>query len=240
MKQFDVRTLRGAALGLILATIGALTACGSDSNNDKDSDTEMASFEISVTNLSANQPLSPLAALLHDANYQAWSLGGAASLGLELLAEGGDNSDFIGADSAMLMASASGSAPVGPGGSDTITVSAHVAAVMQITLASMLVNSNDGFTGTSGLDVSALAVGDSMQHYLPIYDAGTEANDEMAGTIPGPADGGEGFNALRDDVDYVARHPGVVTQGDGYTSSVLVESHRFDAPIAKLVVKRLK
>jgi len=156
------------------------------------------------------------------------------------LAEGGDNSTFISDDAAMLMTSASGLAPVGPGGSDTLTVTADLASVMQITLASMLVNTNDAFTGTTGLDVSDLAVGESMNQTLPIYDAGTEANDELAGTIPGPVDGGEGFNAVRDDVDFVARHPGVVTQNDGYSSSVLDESHRFDSPIAKLVVKRIK
>jgi len=236
MKQFNIRTLKSGALCLMLASTGLLTACGSDD----DKDAEMASFEITVTNLSANQPLSPLAALLHDADYKAWSIGGMASDGLEVLAEGGDNSTFISDDAAMLMTSASGLAPVGPGGSDTLTVTADLASVMQITLASMLVNTNDAFTGTTGLDVSDLAVGESMNQTLPIYDAGTEANDELAGTIPGPVDGGEGFNAVRDDVDFVARHPGVVTQNDGYSSSVLDESHRFDSPIAKLVVKRVK
>ncbi len=235
MKQLNIRTLKSGALCLMLASTGLLTACGSDSD-----DADMASFEITVTNLSANQPLSPLAALLHDGDYKAWSIGGVASSGLEVLAEGGDNSTFISDDASMLMTSASGSEPVGPGASDTLTVTADLASVMQITLASMLVNTNDAFTGTTGLDVSTLAVGDSMKQTLPIYDAGTEANDELAGTIPGPADGGEGFNAIRDDVDFVARHPGVVSQDDGYSSSVLNGSHRFDSPIAKLVVTRLK
>ncbi len=229
------RSTKTAALCLAFASTGLLTACGSDSD-----DLDMVSYEITVTNLSNNQPLSALAALLHDGDYKAWSLGTSASSGLEYLAEGGDNSTFISNDAAMLMDSNSGSAPVGPGASDTLTLTSDSAAVLNITLASMLVNTNDAFTGMTGLDVSMLTVGDTMKHYLPIYDAGTEANDELAGTIPGPADGGTGYNASRDDVDYVARHPGVVSKDDGYSSSVLDGSHRFDGPIAKLVVKRLQ
>ncbi len=167
-------------------------------------------------------------------------MGSAASDGLEVLAESGDSSTFISAYADKLMDSDSGTAPFGPGGSDTLMVSADVMDEMNISLATMLVNTNDAFTGITGLDVSAMLVGDSMKHYLPIYDAGTEANDELAGTIPGPADGGEGFNAARDDVDFVARHPGVVSQDDGYSSSVLNGSHRFDSPIAMLVVKRVQ
>ncbi len=245
MKKLNFLTLnkhsaKTAALCLALAGTGLLTGCGSD-----DDAVQSVSYEITVTNLSNNQPLSPLAALLHDGEYKAWSVGASASSGLEYLAEGGDNSTFISDDAAMLMDSASGAAPVGPGASDTLIITrdgltSEMASVLSITLASMLVNTNDGFTGMTGLDVSALDVGDTVKHYLPIYDAGTEANDELAGTIPGPADGGEGYNASRGDVDYVARHPGVVSKDDGYSSSVLDASHRFDSPIAKLVVKRLQ
>ena len=100
----------------------------------------------------------------------------------------------------------------------------------------MMVNTNDGFTGLSALDVSSLAVGDSLIRTTVAYDAGTEANTEAAGTIPGPADGGEGFNEARDDVNFVARHPGVVTNEDGLSSSVLSPEHKFDNPLAKVVI----
>ena len=70
------------------------------------------------------------------------------------------------------------------------------------------------------------------------YDAGTEANSEAAGTIPGPADSGEGFNEERDDVNYVAMHPGVVSQHDGLSSSVLSSQHKFDNPLTQVVITR--
>ena len=102
----------------------------------------------------------------------------------------------------------------------------------------MLVNTNDAFIGKNSLAINNLEVDESITVYLPVYDAGTEGNNELAGTIPGPADGGEGYNALRADVNIVSRHPGVVTQEEGYDDSILDSSHQFDSPAAKLVIKR--
>ena len=53
---------------------------------------------------------------------------------------------------------------------------------------------------------------------MDVWDSGTEANSETAATIPGPAGGGEGFNATRDDSDTVSFHSGVISQDDGLTS----------------------
>ncbi len=234
MKNFNrVSALKAAGICLAMGSVALLGGCGSDDATDS-----MVSYDITVSNVSHNQPLSPIAVMLHDADYSAWAIGTTASSGLEYLAEGGDNSTFISDDSAMLMANVSGSAPVGPGGSDTLMLTSDQASDIRLTLASMLVNTNDAFTGMTGLDLSDLQVGESMSHYLPIYDAGTEANSEMAGTIPGPADGGEGYNGVRDDVNFVARHPGIVSQDDGAADSVLEGSHRFDSPIAMLKITR--
>jgi hypothetical protein len=230
-------TLKSSALCLLFASTGLLTACGS---NDDASAVNMASYQITLTNLSNNQPLSPLAAILHNSSYKAWSIGDSSSEGLELLAEGGDNSGFLNNDAGTLISTESGAAPVGPGASDSITILGDASSVMQLSFASMLVNTNDAFTGLTGLDVASLEVGEVSMHYLPVYDAGTEGNSELMGTIPGPTDSGEGFNAARDDVDKVSRHPGVVSQDDGYSESVLDQSHGFDSPIARLVITRLK
>jgi hypothetical protein len=56
--------------------------------------------------------------------------------------------------------------------------------------------------------------------------------------MPGPADGGEGFNAMRSDTGYVAMHPGVVSADDGLNSSVLSVEHRFDNPAVRIMVSR--
>ncbi len=75
MKHLNIQTapfkaLKTSALCLLVASTSLLTACGSSSNDVM----EMATYEVTVTNLSANQPLSPLAVLLHNANYKAWSV----------------------------------------------------------------------------------------------------------------------------------------------------------------------
>lgn len=90
----------------------------------------------------------------------------------------------------------------------------------------------------AGLYIGDLAVGESKTIYAHPYDAGTEENTETASTIPGPAGGGEGFNAQRLDRDFVSAHSGVVTSDDGLATSALDESHRFLAPVAKIVVTR--
>jgi hypothetical protein len=75
---------------------------------------------------------------------------------------------------------------------------------------------------------------------MSVWDAGTEANDELAATIPGPAGGGEGFNADRNDDDRVAFHSGVISQDDGLASSALSANHRFLNPGAQLVITRIE
>lgn len=193
------------------------------------------SYEVTVTNLTYGQPLSPVGVALHDEG-QFWMVGETASTELEYLAEGGDNSQLLGLS--VVNASASGDAPFGPGASQTVTVTIEDTTDSKLSLVTMLVNTNDAFTGLNAIDLSGLMVGDSWSSYAGVYDSGTEANSEMAGTIPGPADGGTGFDAARDDVDFVGKHPGVVSQDDGLATSVLTQAHRFDNPAVYITITR--
>ena len=234
------------ALGTGVAALSLVFLSGcSDSDSNSSSGVSSQTYEVTMTNLSSNQPLSPLAVVLHNESYNGWSIGSAAGDGLETLAEGGDNTGFL-ADATLagVLATASASGAIGPGNVISVEVEVNTlentaSGELQLTVASMLVNTNDAFTGSSELDLSSLELGDELLVRLPVYDAGTEGNNELAGTIPGPADGGEGFNSNRDDVNVVSRHPGVVSNVDGYADSVLDESHRFDSPIAQLVIRRV-
>jgi hypothetical protein len=196
------------------------------------------SYEVSVVNLTQAQPLSPFAVVFSEfQGFRAWRVGQAASPQLELLAEGGDNGELL--EVTRSIGSASDNGPLAPGATTVIDADVTESGTVYLTAVSMLVNTNDAFVGITGADISALDTGESATWALPVWDAGTEANSELAGTIPGPADGGEGFNAARDDVDYVARHPGVVTADDGYAESVLTEQHRFNTPVAMLTIRRI-
>jgi len=233
------------AMGLSLALATSMTAC-SDSDNDNDKNDKKSSskndtyeYQVTVTNITHNQPFSPLAVVLHDNSETLWALGEASTTSLEILAESGnampllDDADLAGAYDTEL-----GDGVVPPGEMVTLDIESDAYDEMSLSVVSMLVNTNDAFTGKQGIDVSALEIGDSLQMNLPVYDAGTEANNELAGSIPGPADGGVGYSDVRDDTNVVSMHPGVVSMADGYTDSVLDSSHRFDSPVAKLVITR--
>ena len=193
------------------------------------------SYEVTVTNLTNSQPMSPVAVVLHADGY-LFAVGDVPSVELEKMAEGGDNSGLL----ALGMASASGAGIVAPGASETISVTVQDVTDAKLSVTSMLVNTNDAFSGLNAFDLADLSVGDSWSTNAGVYDAGTEVNSEAAGTMPGPADGGEGFNATRTDTGYVSMHPGVITSDDGLSSSVLTAEHKFDNPALRIVVTRIE
>ena len=204
----------------------------------------MASFDVTVTNLSNAQPLSPVAIVAHQGGYSVFAVGMAATAGLETLAEGGDNSVLIAEADAdmMVMATSMGAAPIGPAGSETVSVTVLESELpgLTISVSTMLVNTNDAITGINGASVGDMLAGESMTWRTVAYDAGTEANSEQAAHIPGPAGGGEGFNAARDDVaDRVAMHRGIVGQDDGFATSDLNGQHRFDNPVSEVRIERI-
>jgi len=214
---------------LSLSAIFLLSACGGDSEG-----VLPAEFEVKVENLTNFQPLSPVGISFADTGF--FMGGEKASVALEHLAEGGDNSQLL----AAAVNSESMSGVLLPGQSAVLNIKKGFG-IMKFSSYSMLVNTNDAFTGVNGKDVSALKVGEKMVINTRAFDAGTEANSEAAGTIPGPADtNGEGFNATRDDVDVVAFHRGVVTKDDGLSSSILTEQHKFDNPVMRLTIRRIK
>lgn len=194
-------------------------------------------YSITLTNLTYAQPLSPVAVALHG-DTKMWQVGQAASIALEKLAEGGDNADFIALTSNMATTTSEGVVP--PGASVTLDISTTEPMTTYLTVATMLVNTNDAFSGLTGVDISTLTLNQEKSWRLNVYDAGTELNNEAVGTIPGPADGGVGFDAMRNDIDVISYHPGVVSKDDGLSSSVLTQAHRFDNPAVKLTITRTK
>jgi len=242
MKPVHHLTTRRHYRLLLPVMLSALTLAACHHDKKDAPNTENRTFKISITNLTANQPLSPLAAIAHTHGYHAFMDGQAASSALEKLAEGGDHQPLIiqaKADSHYLD-SRTGTAPIAPGASDSLEVSVTHGSKAYLSLLSMLVNTNDGFTAANSYHLADLALHQSRTLMLPAWDAGTEANTEAAGTLPGPADLGEGYNATRDDtVNQVGIHRGVISADDGLASSVLNGSHRFDNPVARLTITRI-
>ncbi|MBT5218145.1 MAG: hypothetical protein HOI35_08455 [Woeseia sp.] len=246
MKFLNGNKLR---LVLLLAVATIVSACDSDSSAPVANPPAppppppAASYTVTFTNLTNAQPLSPVGVIAHQDGYAVFAVGSPASQGLEGLAEGGDNSALLAeanADATVVVTN-SGAAPIGPGGSESITLDVLDSdrPGLRISATTMLVNTNDAFTGINGVAVDTLAVGDTMRFDSIAYDAGTEADTELAAEIPGPVGGGEGFNAARDDQgDRVSMHSGVISQDDGLVTSDLTGQHRFDNPVVRVLIER--
>lgn len=212
-----------------------------------------AMFEITLVNLTAGPPLSPLVAVAHTDAFSLFKVGDVASVALENIAEAGDTAPLkqLLGDAKSVIASVSGpAAPLAPGAANMITVSLTVPlatiAETRLSLATMLANTNDGFTGLSGESLAALPVAGSRTFDLIAYDAATERNSESADTVPGPASAGAGgqrqaFNALRNDMmSTVHVHPGGVSRDDDLPGSALTGVHRWDNPVARLIIRRTR
>ena len=203
----------------------------------------MIDVEVDLTNLTNNQPMSPMAVVAHDSSYELFTAGSVASHELEVLAEGGSPDDVLDAanDHDGVAATARGTGIIGPGVRETVQLSIveRDFGEAEVSVATMLVNTNDAFAGLASVDISDLRPGDSMTLWVSAYDAGTEANSEAAGTIPGPAVGGEGYDEARDDLhDVVVIHRGVVGFDDGLLESLLSSQERFDNPVAHVQIRR--
>lgn len=203
-------------------------------------------YSVTLTNLTAGQPLSPTALVLHKPGYHGFTLGMPASVELEYIAEAGDPAALLTdvTSRTTTYTSAKPDTGIAPGASVTVELSADIPLAEetwpQLSALSMLGNTNDGFTGLDAVNLGELGEGDTMTLYSLSYDAGTENNSESAATVPGPAAGGEGFNPMRDDpVSWVAMHPGVLTQDDGNPDSALTSINRWDNPVAKITITRL-
>lgn len=223
--RFLSRTLGAAAL---LGLAGAAWAEGGPR------------YEVTIVNLTKGQTFTPQLIATHSRQVSAFTLGDPASLGLEILAEGGDTS--------MLAAELSTSPHaigdlqtlpdlLGPGERVSVEVSAS-ARHRYLTVAAMLIPTNDTFVALNGVplpkrytSVTALA-----------YDAGTEQNDQNCLNIPGPRCGGEGHSPGPNDGD-----EGFVYVSNGFHELPAAESgevlgpltYDWRNPIARVVVRRV-
>jgi hypothetical protein len=191
-------------------------------------------FVVTITNLTQGQIFTPIVAASHKRSVKLFQLGEPASEPLEILAEAGDTGPLktmLGQSTAVLDIADSG-APLPPGASVTLSLAAR-GTFRFVSVAAMLVPTNDGFFALNG--VEGPNGRDVLTQYSPAYDAGTEVNDELCTHIPGPplACAGEGFNPARGDDNFVHIHPGIHGIGN-------LAPARYDwrNPVARIVIRR--
>lgn len=167
---------------------------------------DMRTYEVTVFNATRHQPLSPVLVMAHNTSAAIFRIGQSASAGLRELAEEGDNSLLM----ANMIANpnvgdvVSGTAPIGPGSSETMTITLD-SSTRLMSLATMLVNTNDAFAAVNGLSLP----NGGTRSFAIAYDAGTEANNESCAFVPGPACGAKGAPDEAGAEGFVHVHPGI-------------------------------
>ena len=171
-----------------------------------------ASYHVTITNITNSINFTPILVTSHRKGVSLYELGSAASDELTAIAEGGDIAPLTAVlqdDPRVADVNNSGGLLV-PGDSVTVTVSAKRGA-RHISMASMMLPTNDGFIALNS--VKAPSHG-TVTYYSPGFDAGTEPNDELCISIPGPSCGGEGPSPAAGGEGYVHINRGIHGIGD--------------------------
>ena len=180
-------------------------------------DTDAVDYEVTVTNITRGQILSPVIVVSHTGDQTPiFQLGQAASNELAMVAEDAINQPLID----MLNASAEvndvqvlngAGGPLMPGETAKIVVQGDPGRFNQLSLVSMLVVTNDAFAGLSGVDLPRRG---SVDYRAAAYDAGSEANNEMCAFIPGPPCNNPMIRQTTGAEGYVHVHAGIHGIGD--------------------------
>ena len=194
-----------------------------------------ATFHVTITNLTNAIIFTPILVASHRRPVPIFELGSPASEGLTAIAEGGDVVPLMGIlkDKHQVVDVQNSVGPLMPGMSTIVIVRAGHGA-RRISIASMMLPTNDGFIALDSVKVPWRG---SATYFSPGYDAGTEPNDQLCANIPGPQCGGYGLSdeGSPDDEGYVHVHRGTHDLGD-----LLAHVYDWRNPVAKITVTRVK
>ena len=189
----------------------------------------VATYRLTIENLAWKQAFSPPLVVVHSANYHLFHVGARASDGLRLIAEEGNTGVAVHATrvSKGIVTVQATRSVIAPGRSLTIEVRASPGSLLS--LATMLEQTNDGFTG---VDASSLPAQGARTTSLVAYDAGTEANNELATHVPGTPFAG--FRRAPTSKP-ITRHAGIQGVGD-----LKASAWNWQNPVALLTIERVR
>ncbi len=240
---------RGIARAAALAAVGALVLAVSAGAAGP----PVARYVVTIENLTKGQPFTPPVVATHRAAADVFDVGSAANEGVKEIAENGNLAPLLSAlgsdrhvyDVAGLTGPIVPSGLPGSGvGPDTVTVTVTGAqGANRLSFVSMLICTNDGFTGADSL-LLPNRVGETAMAYTNGYDAGTELNTEdfadivppcqgLVGVSSGEAGTGASNPALAEG-GVIRHHPGIAGGSD-----LLPGTHGWDDPVAKITIERV-
>ena len=217
-----------AAVGVVVAVLALAAVAASPAAGQQN-----VTYNVTIENLTSGQPFTPPVVAAHTSGMDAFEVGQAASAEVQAIAENGNNDPLVAllSGSAAVLDSATGTAPVKPGESATITVEAPAGSLLSVVF--MLICTNDGF---SGVDSMTLPASGSESVDSNAYDAGTEMNTEDFDNMVPPCSNltgvgtGETDPALAEG-GVIAAHPGI--QGG---TDLTVADHGWTDPVARITV----
>lgn len=206
-------------------------------------------LSITFTNLTQGLHFTPVVTAAHTNESNIFMVGSAATPELQAMAEGGDISGLV---SVLMNGDANvnenpASGLLAPGMSTSYTLSTDMANTY-LSLAAMVLPSNDGFVGASNWMIPETA--GTYTLFLNAYDAGTEANNEIINGggapgvlgIPGAPSGGSGTGGMgitdTEANTMVHIHRGTIGDDmmEGGKSDLNNSIHRWLNPVAKLTI----
>jgi len=238
-----IATLASAALALIAGTAGA--------NGAEEDSRYQARYKITVTNLTAGQPFTPPVIAMHNRRANVFRLGRPANEGVRMIAENGNSVPLVTALSGNPNVAhvVEGTAPIVPAGnpggapfeSEATYMITTDSRATHVSLVSMLICTNDGFTGINTVSLpryrkTILARG---------YETRTEQNTEDFADIVPPCQGligvtsddeGTGAsNPLLAEKGVIIPHAGVVGDND-----LDARVHNWADPVARIRIERVR
>lgn len=212
-------------------------------------------YEITIKNLTDGQAMTPPVVALHSGLADVFEVGAPASVGIQQIAENGNNTPLLAALSAargVRVVTQAGNGDLVPAGRpgaamfpDEVTITVEGALFARhLSVATMLICTNDGFTGVDSLRLP-IRVGESIAVETAGYDAGTEINTEdFADIVPpcqrliGPSSDDAGTamsNPALAEGAVISHHPGIAGADD-----LIPEVHGWTDPVAEVTVTRTR
>jgi Spondin_N len=232
-------------IGLALFATLAVVSGGPTARADDD---DLETYRVTIENETDEQPFSPGVAVTHRRSVSLFHVGDQASLGIERIAEDGNQGPAVAA--AMGATGVTDvfdiNQPITREGTtlmsftDEFTFEIQARPRDRLSLAVMLICTNDGFTG---LDSVKLPKDDSVTYHAMGYDAGTENNTEQSEDIVDPCSALRPAPLAGDPNDpngctptspqaSISHHPGI--QGGGDLTPSL---HDWENPVAEITIE---
>jgi hypothetical protein len=200
-------------------------------------------FEVTVTNITKGSVFTPIMVATTLEGDRFFELGAPASLEIETIAETGNPGPLQDSLDAYDITNSAHLPFLGPGESVTQTVATR-GKYDHISVAAMVIPTNDIFfavNGVKGPKHGNKGKGNANKESRTVtvtamaYDAGTELNDELCISLPGPGCGGDPGPPSDNGEGYIYPSPGIQGVGD-LNANALAWSN----PVAVITIRRVE